>query len=72
MDKEELAAYAAQTLLWGSAYAMDIEAMAKLKIPSMLFGPWGKDIHTRWERVNKTSLFEKNASCTKKLYRTNV
>ena len=22
MDKEELAAYAAQTLLWGSAYAM--------------------------------------------------
>ena len=59
MDKEELAAYAAQTPLWGSAYAMDIEAMAKLKIPSMLFGPWGKDIHTRWERVNKVSLYEK-------------
>lgn len=65
MDKEELAAYAAQTLLWGSAYAMDIEAMAKLKIPSMLFGPWGKDIHTRWERVNKTSLFEKTPAVLK-------
>lgn len=65
MDKEELAAYAAQTLLWGSAYAMDIEAMAKLKIPSMLFGTWGKDIHTRWERVNKTSLFEKTPAVLK-------
>lgn len=71
MDKEELAAYAAQTPLWGSAYAMDIEAMAKLR-SSMLFGPWGKDIHTRWERVNKASLYEKNAGCIKKLYRTNV
>ena len=65
MDKEELAAYAAQTPLWGSAYAMDIEAMAKLKIPSMLFGPWGKDIHTRWERVNKASLYEKTPDVLK-------
>ncbi len=65
MDKEELAAYAAQTPLWGSAYAMDIEAMAKLKIPSMLFGPWGKDIHTRWERVNKVSLYEKTPAVLK-------
>lgn len=65
MDKEELAAYAAQTPLWGSAYAMDIEAMAKLKIPSMLFGPWGKDIHTRWERVNKASLYEKTPAVLK-------
>ena len=72
MDKEELAAYAAQTPLWGSAYAMDIEAMARLKIPSMLFGPWGKDIHTRWERVNKASLYEKTPAILKKLYRTNV
>ena len=65
MDKEELAAYAAQTPLWGSAYAMDIEAMARLKIPSMLFGPWGKDIHTRWERVNKASLYEKTPAVLK-------
>ena len=65
MDKEELAAYAAQTLLWGSAYAMDIEAMARLKIPSMLFGPWGKDILTRWERVNKASLYEKTPDVLK-------
>ena len=65
MDKEELAAYAAQTPLWGSAYAMDIEAMAKLKIPSMLFGPWGKDIHTRWERINKASLYEKTPAVLK-------
>lgn len=65
MDKEELAAYAAQTPLWGSTYAMDIEAMAKLKIPSMLFGPWGKDIHTRWERVNKVSLYEKTPAVLK-------
>ena len=65
MDREELAAYAAQTPLWGSAYAMDIEAMARLKIPSMLFGPWGKDIHTRWERVNKASLYEKTPAVLK-------
>ena len=32
----------------------------------MLFGPWGKDIHTRWERVNKASLYEKTAGCIKK------
>ena len=42
MDKEELAAYAAQTPLWGSAYAMDIEAMAKLKIPSCSLDHGGK------------------------------
>ena len=67
MDKEELAAYAAQTPLWGSAYAMDIEAMAKLKIPSMLFWTMGKDIHTRWERVNKASLYEKHLAVLKTL-----
>ena len=39
--------------------------MAKLKIQSMLFGPWGKDIHTRWERVNKVSLFEKTPAVLK-------
>ncbi len=65
IDKEELAAYADETPLWGSAYAMNIEAMAKLKIPSMLFGPLGKDIHTRWERVNKVSLYEKTPAVLK-------
>ena len=42
MDKEELAAYAAQTPLWGSAYAMDIEAMAKIKDPIHALWAMGK------------------------------
>lgn len=32
--------------------------MAELKIPFLLLGPWGKDLHERTERVNIASVSE--------------
>lgn len=43
--------------LWGGAYSIDFDAAAKLQIPVLNVGPWGKNIHTKYERVNKNSLF---------------
>lgn len=42
--------------LWGKGYSFDFSALAELKIPFILFGPWGKDLHERTERVNVESV----------------
>ena len=42
--------------LWGSSYSFDFSALAELNIPFLLFGPWGKDLHERTERVNVASV----------------
>lgn len=65
MDKEELAAYAAQTPLWGSAYAMDIEAMAEIKDPLHALWTMGERYPYPLERVNKASLYEKTPAVLK-------
>jgi len=48
--------YTANTPVWGSLYSFDIEAVNRLKMPFVLLGPWGKNLHQRTERVNITSL----------------
>ncbi|MFP4457326.1 MAG: M20/M25/M40 family metallo-hydrolase [Clostridia bacterium] len=37
--------------LWGQLYDMPLELMAKLQIPSINLGPWGKDLHMMSERI---------------------
>lgn len=52
----DLNAYTENAPLWGDLYKVDFEGMAQLNIPSVLYGPWGKDIHQMTERVNIKSL----------------
>lgn len=54
----DFSGYASETPLWGDSYRVDFEEIEQLNIPSVLLGPWGKDIHRRTERVNKKSLLE--------------
>ena len=49
-------AYYRNTPLWGDLYQVDFAAIEGLNIPSILYGPWGKNIHQRTERVNIKSL----------------
>lgn len=50
--------YAADAPLWGGLYSMDLEAMARFQVPSLLFGPVGRDAHQMGERVKACSLLE--------------
>ncbi|MDO4178286.1 MAG: M20/M25/M40 family metallo-hydrolase [Phascolarctobacterium sp.] len=50
--------YAKNMPLTTKAYAIDMSALAKLNIPFILLGPWGKELHCTFERVNKKSLTE--------------
>lgn len=56
--EELLRAYAANAPLWGNLYRMDFGAMSGFKVPSLLFGPIGRDAHQMSERVNAASLLE--------------
>lgn len=42
--------------LWGKNYSIDFAGIAQLQIPVLNVGPWGKNIHTKFERVNLHSL----------------
>lgn len=57
-DREEMASYAVNAPLWGTMYRMDLDAMADFRVPSLLFGPIGKDAHQMSERVHARSLLE--------------
>lgn len=48
--------YSDNTALWGSAYAIDFEAIEEINVPGIIYGPRGKDYHTFTERVNKNDL----------------
>lgn len=50
--------YTQNTPLWGTAYYFNIDVLNRLKIPFVLLGPWGKDLHQSTERVNIKSLTE--------------
>ena len=42
--------------IWGKNYSIDFAGIAQLQIPVLNVGPWGKNIHTKFERVNLHSL----------------
>ena len=44
--------------MWGKLYSIDFEGIAENPVPSILYGPIGKEYHQWSERVNKHSLFE--------------
>ncbi len=48
--------FSLNTPLWGKLYSIDFEAIEKLNIPFLIFGPWSKDYHQFTERVNKENL----------------
>ena len=45
-------------IVWGSEYNIDFKSIEDINIPTLIFGPWGKDLHRVTERVNKKSLLE--------------
>lgn len=51
-------AYSENTPVWGSLYNIDFEGIENLNIPSIEYGPIGKDFHLWSERVHKKSLLE--------------
>ena len=53
-----MASYAVNAPLWGTMYRMDLDAMTDFRVPSLLFGPIGKDAHQMSERVHARSLLE--------------
>jgi len=53
--------------LWGDAYRINFDAMEKIAVPSIIYGPIGKEYHTYAERVNKHSLYHVIPATTKAL-----
>ena len=48
--------FAAAAPLWGQAYSIDFDAVKKINVPAVIYGPIGKEYHKWSERVNKKSL----------------
>lgn len=44
--------------LWGKQYDLDFDAIEEVSVPSILYGPIGREYHQWTERVNKRSLLE--------------
>lgn len=51
-------AVAANYPMWGKVYDLDLNAIKELSIPSVLYGPIGRNYHQWTERVNKHSLLD--------------
>ena len=59
--------YGDNTPLWGRGYAIDFDAIEDIAVPSVIYGPIGREYHQYTERVNKRSLFEVVPAVTQKL-----
>ncbi len=53
--------------LWGEAYRIDFAAIEENAVPSVIYGPIGKEYHTFAERVNRHSLFHVIPAVTRAL-----
>jgi arginine utilization protein RocB len=51
-DAEELLPLAKNMPLWGRGYEVSLDALARINIPVLNFGPLGKDCHKMTERVD--------------------
>lgn len=60
-------AFSANTPMWGDLYSLDFEAIEEIGIPSVIYGPIGKEYHQWTERVNKKSLLEVVPAVTQQL-----
>lgn len=59
--------YVRNNPLWGELYNIDFEAVEETAIPSIIYGPIGKEYHQYTERVNKESLLRTVPQITEKL-----
>lgn len=59
--------YGSNTPLWGDGYSIDFEAVEDIAVPSVIYGPIGREYHQYTERVNRKSLLEVVPYVTKKL-----
>ena len=60
-------AFSANTPMWGDLYSLDFEAIEEIGIPSVIYGPIGKEYHQWTERVNRKSLLEVVPAVTQQL-----
>ncbi len=60
-------AFSANTPMWGELYSLNFEAIEEIGIPSVIYGPIGKEYHQWTERVNKKSLLEVVPQVTQQL-----
>lgn len=51
--------FSKNTPMWGDMYSIDFKLIEELNIPSMVFGPWGKDYHQITERVYYEDVVER-------------
>ena len=59
--------FAAAAPLWGQAYSIDFDAVKKINVPAVIYGPIGKEYHKWSERVNKKSLLRTVPRVTREL-----
>lgn len=50
-DEKEWQAFEKNMPAWGIKHQIDLEAIRKLDVPVINIGPYGKDAHKQWERV---------------------
>ena len=53
--------------LWGQIYDIDFDAVKKINVPAIIYGPVGKEYHKWSERVNKKSLLQTVPRVTREL-----
>ena len=53
--------------LWGEVYDIDFDAIKKINVPAIIYGPVGKEYHKWSERVNKKSLLHTVPRVTREL-----
>ena len=50
-DEKEIQTFEKNMPVWGAKYHMDMEAIRQLDVPVINIGPYGKDAHKKWERL---------------------
>lgn len=68
-NEDEIVPYVARNMpLWNdNFYTIPFESMKTLTMPTLILGPWGKDLHQKTERVFIPDLLENVPSCIETL-----
>lgn len=68
-NEDEIVPYVARNMpLWNDdLYTVPFDNMKKLSMPTLILGPWGKDLHQKTERVYIPDLIENVPSCIETL-----
>ncbi len=66
-EQNAASAVAEETPLWGDIYSIDFDAIARVQVPAVIYGPIGREYHKWSERVEKNSLLNVVPQITRKL-----